>query len=126
VEKVVIKVFLTLRMPLIKLVDDNFFRRRIQRTPNAIAYLAIWCMAFNVNKITLYDIDGILKNEKKQIEKILLRKLPKAIHQSHTFIWNANDALCGEDSFPTSQSHNNSDGEKVKTTKVISKLYVSQ
>jgi len=85
---------------------------------NDIGNLITWCVAFNVNKITLYDIDGILKNEKKQLEKILLRKLPKAIHQSHTFIWNANDALCGEDSFATSQSYNNSDGEKVKTTKV--------
>ena len=84
---------------------------------NDIGNLITWCVAFNVNKITLYDIDGILKNEKKQLEKILLRKVPKAIHQSHTFIWKANDVLYSEDGFPTSQSRN-SDGEKVKTIKV--------
>ena len=85
---------------------------------NDIGNLISWCVAFNVNKITLYDIDGILKNEKKKLEKILLRKVPKAIHQSHRFIWKVNDVLCGEHAFPTSQSHNDSDGEKVKTIKV--------
>lgn len=84
---------------------------------NDIGNLITWCVAFNVNEITLYDINGILKNEKKQIEKILLRKVPKTIRQSHTFIWKANDALCDEDAFPTSQSYNNSDGENVKTIK---------
>ena len=52
-----------------------------------IGNLIAWCVAMNINNITLYDFDGKLKKQKNCLNKVVATKIPIEVQESHIFLW---------------------------------------
>ena len=52
-----------------------------------IGNLIAWCVAIGIKNVTLYDLDGKLKEKKKSLNNKLLEKLPSDILELYTILW---------------------------------------
>ena len=52
-----------------------------------IGNLIAWCVAIGIKNVTLYDLDGKLKEKKKSLNNKLLEKLPANILELSTILW---------------------------------------
>ena len=59
-----------------------------------IGNLVAWCVALGIKNVTLYDLDGKLKEKKKSLNNKLLEKLPINILAFYTILWDTHSGDC--------------------------------
>ena len=59
-----------------------------------IANLIAWCVAMGIKNVTLYDLDGKLKEKKRYLSNELLEKLPISVLEFHTILWDTHSGTC--------------------------------